>query len=290
MEELINSEITGDFIRKALTNCDKMVFFDLETTGLDPVECRIIEFSAVKFNVCRPTTASAPFVLKESDKITAYIKPDEPLSEDIVKITGYTDDFLADKPMEAEVFGTIRDFIPENCIVAGYNNNTFDNIFMDSLYKRNNDVFKFSYTVDVLKMARQLYKKEDVGSFKLANIAHYLGVDDGITFHKASDDTEATIRIFNVLVGKLKDELSENVLVKPFVNSVYYSNFSGNENINVNTIIGLISYDILKKHWRSSSINLSGVDLDYITERCCDAIGVSNIGELAKFRGEKRLI
>ena len=28
MEELINSEITGDFIRKAFTDCNKMVFFE----------------------------------------------------------------------------------------------------------------------------------------------------------------------------------------------------------------------------------------------------------------------
>ncbi len=290
MEELINSEITGNFIRKAFTDCSNMVFFDLETTGLDPVENRIIEFSAVKFDICKSTTATEPFVLKERDKITVYINPEEPLSEKIVEITGYTDEFLADKPTEVEVFDTIRDFIPENCIVAGYNNNSFDNCFMDSLYKRNGDVFRYSYTVDVLKMARQLLNKKDVGSFNLTNIAHCLGVDEGIAFHKASDDTEATIRVFGSLVTRLKDEITENILIKPFVNSVYYSSFGGSEHINANTVIGLIFYDILKKRWQSSSINLSGVDIDYLTERCCEAVGVGSIGELAKFRGEKLLI
>ena len=290
MDEYINTEITADFIRKAFSECEHIMFYDLETTGLDPEECRIIEFSAVKFDICKPDSITEPFVMKESNKTTVYIKPEEPLSEDIVKITGYTDEFLADKPSEDESFEVIKSFIPENCIIAGYNNNSFDNNFMDSLYGRHGVDFKFGYTVDVMRMAKQLYTKAEVGSFRLSNIAHYLGVDEGITFHKASDDTEATIRVFGTLIPKLKEEKAEYILVKPFVNSVYYTNFADKEHITVNTVIGLIHYDIAGKRWKSPCINLSGVDLDYLTEQCCEAVGARNIGELAKFRGEKILI
>ena len=290
MDDYIHTEITADFIRKAFSECEHIMFYDLETTGLDPHECRIIEFSAVKFDICKPASVSEPVVLKESNKVTVYIKPEEMLSDDIVSITGYTDDFLADKPCEDEAFEVIRNFIPENCVVAGYNNNSFDNNFMESLYVRHGENFRYAYTFDVMRMAKQLHTKDEVGSFKLSNIAHYLGVDDGITFHKASDDTEATIRVFGALIPRLKEDKAEYILVKPFVNSVYYTDFADREHITVNTVIGLIHYDIAGKRWKSPSINLSGVDLDYITEQCCEAVGASNIGELAKFRGEKILI
>ena len=102
MYEYINTEITADFIRKAFSECAHIMFYDLETTGLDPQECRIIEFSAVKFDICKPVSVSKPFVLKENDKTTVYIKPEEPLSEEIVKITGYTDEFLT-RPLKMKL-------------------------------------------------------------------------------------------------------------------------------------------------------------------------------------------
>ncbi|MBO6231082.1 MAG: hypothetical protein J6O50_11015 [Ruminiclostridium sp.] len=83
MDDYIHTEITADFIRKAFSECEHIMFYDLETTGLDPHECRIIEFSAVKFDICKPASVSEPVVLKESNKVTVYIKPEEMLSDDI---------------------------------------------------------------------------------------------------------------------------------------------------------------------------------------------------------------
>ena len=60
MDDYIHTEITADFIRKAFSECEHIMFYDLETTGLDPHECRIIEFSAVKFDICKPASVSEP--------------------------------------------------------------------------------------------------------------------------------------------------------------------------------------------------------------------------------------
>lgn len=91
-----------------------IIFFDLETTGIDIVNDRIVEFAFVKV---------FPNGNEESKKIR--INPTIPINPLAIEIHGITDDDVKDEPTFKEVAKSIiKDF--EGCDLAGYNSNKFD--------------------------------------------------------------------------------------------------------------------------------------------------------------------
>lgn len=91
-----------------------LVFFDLETTGIDITKDRIVEISYVKvFPNC-----------KEESK-TMRINPERPIPPESTAIHGITDDDVKDCPTFKAVAKTLAAQI-EGCDLAGYNSNRFD--------------------------------------------------------------------------------------------------------------------------------------------------------------------
>ena len=91
-----------------------IVFFDLETTGIDIVRDRIVEISYIKVY---PNG-------KEETK-TQRINPGMPIPPASTAIHGITDDDVKDCPHFKEIAKTLAAQI-EGCDLAGYNSNRFD--------------------------------------------------------------------------------------------------------------------------------------------------------------------
>ena len=97
-----------------------IVFFDLETTGLNIVKDRIIEISAIKI------TPNGDQEIK-----TRRLKPVDasgnqiPLSKEVTDLTHITDDDLKDKPTFKEIAKSLADWL-RGCDLGGYNSNRFD--------------------------------------------------------------------------------------------------------------------------------------------------------------------
>ncbi|MEG1544164.1 MAG: 3'-5' exonuclease [Tannerellaceae bacterium] len=91
-----------------------LVFFDLETTGINIVKDRIVEISFVKVH---PSG-------KEECK-TRKINPEMPIPPESTAIHGITDDDVKDCPTFKEVAKSLAVQI-EGCDLAGYNSNRFD--------------------------------------------------------------------------------------------------------------------------------------------------------------------
>ena len=91
-----------------------LVFFDLETTGIDIVRDRIVEISYIKVY---PNG-------KEETK-TQRINPGMPIPLASTAIHGITDDDVKDCPHFKEIAKTLAAQI-EGCDLAGYNSNRFD--------------------------------------------------------------------------------------------------------------------------------------------------------------------
>jgi DNA polymerase III subunit epsilon len=91
-----------------------LVFFDLETTGINVSKDRIVELSILK-------------VMPDGEEIvkTWKINPTIPIPEKASKIHGIYDADVKDKPTFAESAREINTFI-ENSDLAGYNSNKFD--------------------------------------------------------------------------------------------------------------------------------------------------------------------
>ena len=91
-----------------------LIFFDLETTGVNVASDRIIEISYLKV---------FPNGNKESK--TIRINPTIPIPKHASDIHGITDDDVKDEPTFAEVAKSLANEF-EGCDFAGYNSNKFD--------------------------------------------------------------------------------------------------------------------------------------------------------------------
>lgn len=91
-----------------------LVFFDLETTGINIVKDRIVELSYVKV-----------FPNGNEESKTMKINPEMPIPKESTAIHGITDEDVKDCPTFKEIAKSLAAQI-EGCDLAGYNSNRFD--------------------------------------------------------------------------------------------------------------------------------------------------------------------
>ncbi len=184
-----------DDLRDLFTNANGQdldcacVVFDLETTGFDPVNDRIIEIGAVKVE-------NGAIV----DRFSTFVNPQVPISLKIENLTSINDKMVLDAPLIEEVLPKFMDFIGD-AVLAGHNA-AFDVSFLEENLRRTGVERTFTYG-DTLAMARVLLPK--LGRFKLDNVAKALQVPL-LHHHRAVDDAECTAGIYLKLLDMLKEQ------------------------------------------------------------------------------------
>lgn len=101
---------------------DSIIAFDLETTGFDPNTREIIHIGAVSVDVLSGEFRTA----------SMYISPAKGIPAHITKLTGLTDQVIADKgatPLAAAL-ATISEMISGARTIVGHNIKAFDNAFL----------------------------------------------------------------------------------------------------------------------------------------------------------------
>jgi len=123
------------------------IVFDTETTGLDPnTGDRITELGCVEVIDCIPTGKT----------FHAYINPQRSTPQEVVDITGLTDEFLADKPVFAEVAQEFVDFVGDAVMVA--HNAPFDRGFINMEMQRlGRDSYPEDRFKDTARIARAMF-------------------------------------------------------------------------------------------------------------------------------------
>lgn len=110
-----------------------LIVFDLETTGLDLVNDRIIQISYIKIH---------PDGKEERDNI--YLNPGKEIPHDVTTLTGISNDDVKDCPsfkdVASELSVTFR-----NCDFAGFNSNHFDIPMLAEEFLRAGIDFDFSH-------------------------------------------------------------------------------------------------------------------------------------------------
>ena len=91
-----------------------IVFFDLETTGIQIAKDRIVEIAILKI---------LPNGNKESK--TWLVNPTIPIPAEITEIHGISNEMVTKKPTFLEIASEIMNLI-KNCDLGGYNSNKFD--------------------------------------------------------------------------------------------------------------------------------------------------------------------
>lgn len=123
------------------------IVFDTETTGLTPFKGdRITEIGCVEIIDFLPTGKT----------FQCYINPERDVPEEVVRITGLTTAFLADKPVFSEIVDDFLDFIGDSQMVA--HNARFDRDFLNAeMTRMDRERFDDRRFLDTLLIARKKF-------------------------------------------------------------------------------------------------------------------------------------
>ena len=186
---------------------DTYVVFDIETTGLSKEKEMITEIGAVK-------VADGKII----DRFSTFVNPQRPISAEITKLTGITDDMVKDAPTIENVLPEFLKFCEDTVLVA--HNASFDTGFIRIAAERAGLGELHHTIVDTLELARALLP--ELNKHKLDIVCEYLGVTlNG--HHRAVNDAEATAEVFIKFLDMLAEKkiftLDEiNVLASRTVN------------------------------------------------------------------------
>ncbi|QGU94044.1 DNA polymerase III subunit alpha [Clostridium bovifaecis] len=161
---------------------------DLETTGFSPKTEKITEIGIMKLKDG-----------KVIDKFSCFVNPEKPIPSRVVEVTKITDDMVANAETIELVFPKMLDFINGSVLVA--HNAEFDIGFLKYNAKVLGYDFDFTY-LDTLSLAKELFP--DFKTYKLGRIAKHLGIKVEVA-HRALDDVDTTVKVFNVMLEKLKE-------------------------------------------------------------------------------------
>ena len=276
-------------VLQAITPGAEVIVYDTETTGLSPQKDRIIELAAIKFVV------DEALMLHQIDTFHRYIRPPFFISQEITDLTGITNEQLLENPYEEDLATEIQAFFGTNAIVCGHNSNRFDINFMDALYKRNGlGTVEGFCKLDTIEMARDIISSGEVENYKLITLAKAYGLDNGITFHSALDDTTVTAKLFQIFILEYQERAktpSVPVLkIQPVIRSInFWEGYRGYSRIYVETTSGSVYYNIRMKEWSPKDVDMDSLDMDYIESQCLLHTGCSTIAEFAKFTGKLKI-
>lgn len=173
-----------------------IIFFDLEATGLNLVNDKIIEIFMLKVN---PDGTTETYEQLFNPQITI---PDE-----VINITGITNEMVKDKPLFKEKAQEIADFI-DDADFAGFNSNKFDiPLLAEELLNAGIDIdFSSRNSVDVMVLFHRLEPRN------LAAAYRFYCNREIENAHTAKADTIATYEILLAMLDKYleNENLADN--------------------------------------------------------------------------------
>lgn len=158
-----------------------LIFFDVETTGLNVIRDRIVQIGILKF----------PKNGNDGIELQLLINPGIPISEESMSIHGITPKDLANKPTFAQVCQKIFDFIG-NADLAGYNAARFDIPMLIEEFSR----VGIDFNIDkrrIIDVQRIFYKMEPR---TLRAALKFYCQEDIVDAHDAMADVFATAKVF----------------------------------------------------------------------------------------------
>jgi len=169
---------------------DRQLIMDTETTGLDALKGdRIIEVGIVEM-VGRKFTG---------EKLHVYINPQRGMDDEVIRIHGISEAFLADKPTFDQVAQFLYDFMDGAEIIA--HNASFDMNFLNMEFAKVglSDFAERVQVTDSLVMAKQQYPGQKNTLDALVRRLN-VGKQDR-TFHGALLDSEILAEVYLAMTG-----------------------------------------------------------------------------------------
>jgi DNA polymerase III subunit epsilon len=171
-----------------LISSQPFVVLDVETTGLKPLQHRVIEFGAVRYEDG-----------KETGTLSLLIQPERRVPKYVQQLTGIDNDLLEDAPLFADVVEQILEFI-EDVPLIGYNVG-FDVSFLNAEFERCDRPVLINHAIDLLPVAGALMpgtRSRGLGSLARELDIHPAGA------HRALDDAQTTAQVFQRLASRIR--------------------------------------------------------------------------------------
>ena len=174
----------------------EFIVFDTETTGLSANTDRLTEIGAVRVR-------GGEIV----EEFQTFVNPETSISIEITKLTGITDEMVADAPNEGEALKAFINFCGSDNAILVAHNDAFDMAFLAAAASRKGITYKFS-SIDTVSISRAIFT--DASNHKLSSIAKYLKLPE-FNAHRANDDAKALAQIFIIMLERLRERGAENI-------------------------------------------------------------------------------
>jgi len=166
-----------------------IIFFDLETTGTNITDDRIVEISLIKVN---PDGSEV--------ERTRRINPGRPIPQEATAVHHITDQDVADAPTFKQIAHSLAEIF-SGCDIAGFNSNRFDIPILDEEFRRAGIKFDFSKArfIDVQTIFHKKEQRTLVAAYRF-----YCDKElDGA--HSANADTRATYEVLMAQLDRYND-------------------------------------------------------------------------------------
>ena len=171
------------------------IVLDTETTGLDPLRGdRLVEIGCVEMINCMPT----------GQTFHRHINPERAMPAEAFTVHGLSSEFLADKPLFAQVVDEFLEFIADAPLVI--HNASFDIGFINAELDRiKRPAIARDRLVDTLLLAR---RKHPGVSNRLDDLCSRYAIDNSRrTKHGALLDAELLAEVYIDLIGARQSQL-----------------------------------------------------------------------------------
>ena len=166
-----------------------IVFFDLETTGVDTAKDRIVEISMIK-------------IMPDGEEIvkTRRLNPEMPIPAEATAVPGITDEDVKDEPTFTQIAKSLAQFI-QGCDFGGFNSNRFDlPVLVEEFLRAGVDVdLKRRRFIDVQNIFHKMEQRTLVAAYKFYCDKN---LEDA---HSAEADTRATYEVLKAQIERYGD-------------------------------------------------------------------------------------
>ena len=168
-----------------------IVFFDLETTGVNVLTDRIVEISIVKV---LPGKEDEPIVK------TRRVNPEMPIPAEATTVHHITDADVANEPTFRQIAKSLADLMT-GCDIAGFNSNRFDVPLLDEEFHRAGVDFDFHRArfIDVQTIFHKMEPRNLTAAYRFYCGKELTGA------HSAQDDTVATFEVLKAQLERYAD-------------------------------------------------------------------------------------
>lgn len=177
-----------------------IIFFDLETTGVDIMSDRIVDLSLIKV-----------YPNGTEEVKSRRLNPERPIPAEATKVHGITDDDVKDAPTFKQVAKDLARIF-EGCDVAGFNSNRFDIPLLEEEFLRAGVDFDFSKRrfIDVQTIFHKMEQRTLIAAYKF-----YCG-KDLTDAHSAEADTRATYEVLKAQLDHYPDLKNDVAFLSEF--------------------------------------------------------------------------